>query len=91
MNSKLTTPFALLLLFAFAACDGTSSYDKKIGPGDVPHAVVTSFAKKYPGAAEVTWERELDGADTVYEATFLYDDKKQDAEFDKNGVLAERD
>jgi hypothetical protein len=83
--SLFTAAMAALL---FTSCaDGDKAED--IAPGDVPPAVVTSLSNKYPGAAEVKWEKDNHDGKIVYEADFLYEGKKMDAEFDEAGTLLE--
>ena len=73
-----------VLLFTTSCADSDKAED--IAPGDVPPAVVTSLSNKYPGAAEVKWEKDNHDGKIVYEADFLYDGKKMDAEFDETGT-----
>jgi hypothetical protein len=60
---------------------------EKVAPGDVPPAIVSSFSNAYPGAGEVQWEKEEEDGKIIYEAQFLYDGKKMDAEFDETGTM----
>lgn len=90
MNNSLLRLYILAALLPLVSCSDNAK-DKHIAPGDVPPAAVSALYAQYPGAADVSWEREMDGVDTVYEASFTHDGKTLDAEFDKTGAPAEKD
>ena len=78
----------LLLSAACLSLLSCGDSKEKIAPGDVP-PIVSSFSNAYPGAGDVQWEKEEDDGKIIYEARFLYDGKKMDAEFDEAGAMIE--
>jgi hypothetical protein len=81
--------FKSFMLLSSAACFlllSCGDSKEKVAPGDVPPAIVSSFSNAYPGAGEVQWEKEEEDGKIIYEAKFLYDGKKMDAEFDEAGA-----
>lgn len=69
-------PIAALL---FGQC---KSAEPKVVP---PEMVTTIFAGLYPGATEVTWERE----DSLYEASFMQDTVNKSVTFQPDGTVVD--
>ncbi len=72
----MMTVAAMSITFAASA--------QKLNDADVPAAVKTSFAKKYPGSV-AKWEKE----DAKYEAGFKKDGKTMSASFEASGTFTE--
>ena len=77
MNKALMSAALLFLAAAMAPLAGQDSV--------VPKNIEAAFAKKYPKAADVSWEE----LDDTYIASFLSDDYYCDAYFDKAGNWTE--
>jgi hypothetical protein len=74
----------ILLLLAFASTIGVASA-QKLAATDVPQAVKASFAKLYPSASDVKWEKE----NGKFEAEFKLGKIEQSVLLNANGQLEE--
>jgi hypothetical protein len=74
-------------LIAILICFGIVSFGfaQKTKGDEIPQAVTAAFAKKYPEAKSVKWEKE----DGVYEASFDLHKEEISAQFDTAGNLKE--
>ena len=86
---------AIVLLFALAisvapACKesgGRADEKNVVKAVDVPEAVRTSFASRYPGASEVIWETAHEGDIATFKVKFKQDGEYMKAEFGEAGNL----
>jgi hypothetical protein len=69
------------LLFIIAVMATISCMSQK----NIPAAVQSAFAKKFPGTSVKKWDKE----EGKYEANFTKDGKQMSAVFDANGTLEE--
>lgn len=69
------------LILAFTMLAGVQVYAQK----GTPDAVKTAFAKAYPGAQNVKWDKE----DNDYEVSFKQGSKSMSAIYDMKGTLKE--
>lgn len=77
-----------LLLSALPACDDdktSNATTDDISVNDVPEAVKTAFAAKYPGAADIKWENATEDGAKTYKAKFETGGTKKKAEFGADG------
>lgn len=73
-----------LALFVFAA----TGEERKLAVGEVPPGVIAAFQKAYPGAKDVEYEPEDEGAASLFEIEFKLDGKKMEVIYDGQGNLA---
>jgi hypothetical protein len=76
-----------LFLFSLLACLFSCEAELKVTGEDVPEAVRSAFAAKYPTADELEWEVEKNDGRLVYEACFKTGGKKKEAEFRSDGTF----
>ena len=75
----------ILIWTAITAATALGVNAQKINADKLPQAVKMSFAKAYPHATGVKWDKE----DADYEATFKSEDKELSVVFDAKGVEQE--
>ena len=94
MKKLLLVLSTALLLSAIPACNDdkkTDSNADNISVNDVPEAVRTAFAAKYPGAADVQWENATEDGTKTYKAKFEANGVKKKAEFGSGGNFIKED
>jgi hypothetical protein len=72
----------ILLAFSLGVSIASAQHKKE---SEIPEVVKTAFARLFPRASPVKWEKEKDG----YEAEFTNNKTEQSASFDKLGNLTE--
>ena len=78
------TVFAAIVLLS---CEN----EQEISASEVPHPVMTAFQAKYPNITPGKWVKEKEKGKMVYEAKFMRNDKKMEADFDENGNFIEEE
>ncbi|WP_207493968.1 hypothetical protein [Aridibaculum aurantiacum] len=76
--------FYLLMIPVFFFATACSSHGD-IPSSDVPQDIITNFNSRYPGADHIKWKTEKKDGKTIYEAEFLINGAKVEAEFDEAG------
>ncbi len=74
-----------LLMAAFVAATLTGANAKKINADKLPKAVKEAFAKQYPHAKTVKWDKE----DADYEASFKHEGKELSVVLNAKGEVQE--
>lgn len=74
-----------LILAALTAATVFGANAQKINADKLPKAIKASFAKSYPHAAKVKWEKE----NSDYEASFKQEGKEISVVFDTKGIEQE--
>jgi hypothetical protein len=77
--------YSLLLLLAIIACAGISAQQGSAKSSIAPAAAQQAFAKAFPAASKVKWEKE----GKEYEVNFTKDGTEMSAVYDDKGVLKE--
>jgi uncharacterized protein YcfL len=85
----MRTNFALLILSLAFLAGCKSEFD--IPETDVPQQVVAAFQQKYPSVTATGWEVEKSDGRLVYEAEFMMDKKKKEAEFRPDGTFVKEE
>lgn len=87
---KTIVYFAIAIAgLSFASCGGNAENKTKadVAEAEVPMPVKDAFMAKYPGAADVKWEKETEEAKVIYEAEFKMETKEMEALFEENGTF----
>ncbi len=78
----------LLNMCIISSCgNNEKKEDNSLTSGDVPAAVQTAFTTKYPGAADVKWEKAKEDEKQTYKAKFKSADKEMKVEFGEDGAF----
>jgi hypothetical protein len=82
------TNYLLTVPLAFAT---SCACEIEIASSDVPQAVLSSFAGKYPQAKDTEWEIEKEDGKLYFEAEFKVDDKRKEAYFRPDGTFSKEE
>ncbi len=89
---KLIVCLGVLATATFmTSCAGGHKNEEVVTEAQVPQAVKDAFAAKYPGATDMTWEKETEDGKVEYEIEFKLEGKEKEAFFAENGAFVKEE